>query len=84
MRLKDMLASLQDERAALLAKSAPQRKKRDELLAKLQPLEDELRTVNAKIKDIHGNKLFELDNEIGAVQRGLGAKTLSARSDAKK
>ena len=78
MRVDELLREKQDERAALLAKSAPLRAKRDKLRAKIQPLEDEMRLLNLQIKETHGEKLFELENEIGALQRALGAKQFSA------
>ncbi len=71
MRVADLLKSMQDERAALMLKSAPFRLKRDALLKKLQPLEAELRQVNEQIKDIEGATLFDLDQQIGALARSI-------------
>lgn len=81
MRVADLLVSLKEERAALLLKTAPLRDAREKLRAKLQPLEDQMRAMNIQIREMEGSKLFELDNEIGALTRSLKTtKQLSAES----
>lgn len=83
MRVNDLLISMQEEKAALLLKSAPFRKKREDLLKKLQPMEAELRQVNEQIKSIEGATLFDLDQQIGALTRSLKTTTsFSAESAA--
>jgi uncharacterized coiled-coil DUF342 family protein len=78
MRLDEILAQKKQELAALTAKTAPLRAKRDKLRDKLAPMEAELRELNQQIKQVEGNTLFDLHNDIGALQRGLGAKSLRA------
>ena len=82
-QLRDELAGtrkkLEDEKAAILARSAPLHGKRAKLLEKIQPLEAELRKVNAEIKAIEQPAIVEVGNQIAAIARAQGATTLKAR-----
>ena len=70
--LTKMLDAAKAEKAELVAKVAPLRERREALIEKIRPLEKEQRAIEAEIKAINGNKLFELDNTIAALHRALG------------
>ena len=75
--LEPRIAELEATRKDVLAKSAKLHEQRKALLAKIQPLEAELREVNAKIKAVEQPAIREAGNELAAIARALGAKTLS-------
>lgn len=77
---KVLFDKLKAERDAIEAKVAPLRAKRDALVGKMQPLEDEARALQAQIKEVQGERTFELDMQISALARALGARTLTAES----
>lgn len=74
--LAPLKASLEAERDEILAASAPLREKRDALVAKIQPLEAQLRDVDDQITAIEQPKLREVGNELAGIARQLGAITL--------
>jgi peptidoglycan hydrolase CwlO-like protein len=76
-QLRKAMADLQAEREKILAKSAPIREKRDKLRDKMAPMEAELRAHNQQIKELEQNRVFEIDNQIAALARGMGARSLS-------
>jgi uncharacterized coiled-coil DUF342 family protein len=65
------------EREKLVAKAAPLRKRRDALVAKIQPLEAELRDLNQQIAKVERPRLAEIDNQRAALARAMGARSLS-------
>lgn len=70
--------ALQAEREAVVAKLAPLRAKRDKLRDELSKKEADLRAMNKQLLESDENRrLFELDNQIGALARGMGAKSMS-------
>lgn len=80
--IEDRGKELEREAAAIEAKAAPLREKRDALRAKLQPLEAEERELNAQIKALEQPRLSNVKNELAAVARSLGAKSIQAASAA--
>jgi len=75
--LWNLFQELQAEKEALRSKSQPIRDKRDKLQEKLQPIEDEMRELAKQFKAIEGTRMFELDQQIGAIARAMGGKTMS-------
>jgi uncharacterized coiled-coil DUF342 family protein len=75
--IKATLRVLQTERNTILEQSGPLREQRDRLLAKLQPELDKIKELEKQYRAIEGTKLADIDNQIGALQRILGAKTFS-------
>jgi septal ring factor EnvC (AmiA/AmiB activator) len=82
MEVKDHLKAAQDaldaDRKKVLDAAAPLHERRAALLKKIQPLEAELRKVNAEIKEAE-KPLRAIGNQIAAVARANGARTLKAR-----
>lgn len=74
--LRAMMTKLQEERAAIVAKSAPLREAREALRVEMEPLEAKLRELNASIKDVELPRLFDIDNQIGALARAMGGRSL--------
>jgi uncharacterized coiled-coil DUF342 family protein len=74
--VKELIGSLEARRKAVLDKSAPFHAKRDELLKRLHPLEVELRELDRQIKAIEQPGVRDLGNQIAALHRAIGAKTL--------
>lgn len=68
---------LQEEKAAILAKSGPLREERDALRAQMAPLEAQLRALDAEIKRVEQPRLFQVDNQIAALAKGMGGKRMS-------
>lgn len=77
-RLRALQEKAKKEREAVLAAVAPLHAKREALLAQIQPLEADLRTVNAEIKAAEQPALQNLGNEIAALAKAMGAKSLAA------
>ena len=79
MDMTDTLKTLRDEltvqRDAIEAGLTSTRAKRDALVAKIQPIEAELRIVNAEIKAGEA-PLHDIGNQLAEIARVLGAKTL--------
>lgn len=75
-KLKGVLAELEIEKAGILSKSKPFHDKRAELVAKIQPLEAEMRAVDVEIKKLERPRLPEVCREIAQVHRALGAKSI--------
>lgn len=69
-------AALDAERDALLAQIAPLHEQRDALIAQIQPLEAQLRKVQQQIKAIEQPRLRDIGNELAAIARALGARSL--------
>jgi uncharacterized coiled-coil DUF342 family protein len=76
-KLEKLREELLADRKNVTDKSAPHRAERDRLLKKIQPLEDELRVVNQKIKKIEQPALGEIDTQIGKIAVALGGRSLS-------
>lgn len=77
--LQDHFDALKARKAKVEAALAPVIAQRDALRDKLAPLEGELRDMNQEIKRVTGEVgLFDLDNEIAALARALGAKSMAA------
>lgn len=75
--LAPLRAQLEAERDTILKQSAALHAKRAELVAQIQPLEAKLREVDAAIDKIEQPRLREVGNELAAIARQLGAKTLT-------
>lgn len=76
--LDSFLSLLQAEKSEILAKSTPLRAERDALLASIQTTLDQIRKLEKEYKAIEQPRLAELDNQISAVVRAKGAKTMSS------
>lgn len=68
--LRKRYLELKDLRAGILRITDPLDAKRDKLLERLQPLENELRELDEQRKKAR-EPLFEIDNEIGRIARML-------------
>jgi septal ring factor EnvC (AmiA/AmiB activator) len=76
-QLREAMAGLQAEREKVTASLAPLRDKRDKLRDKIAGLEADLRAINKELLGSPENqRLFELDNQIGALARGMGARSM--------
>lgn len=64
-----LLAKLEAERDALRAKTDPLRAKRDAIIAEIQPKENEARELARQIREINGDRAFQLDKEIGQLSK---------------
>lgn len=80
--LEDRQRELETQVAAIEAKAAPLRAERDALRAKLQPGEAKERELNAAIKALEQPELSNVKNELAAVARALGAKSMKAAAAA--
>lgn len=72
-----MRSDLEVERTSLLHQSAPHRKHREDLLAKIQPLEAQLREVDGRIKEIERPRLAEIDGQLGKLAVAMGGKAMN-------
>lgn len=63
------------EKAAVLEKSAPLRAEREALQAEIAPAEARIREITKEIREVENNRVFELDNQISALARGMGGKS---------
>lgn len=79
-KLLKLMADLKEERATLVAKSSPLRKKRDALKQSIAQEEAQIYDLNQAIKQTEGSRLYELDMEIAALAKATGARTMSAQS----
>lgn len=69
--LKAARKALEEERAKILSQLAPLHARRDALIAQMQPMEKELREVQAQIKSVEQPKLREIGNQIAAIVRAF-------------
>lgn len=74
--LRKSFNDLQRKKEALQKKSEPLYKERQKLLDKIQPLEVELREINKKIQKIERPHLGNLDNQISAIARAMGGRSM--------
>jgi chromosome segregation ATPase len=72
-----VLKTLTDEKAALASQSAPLREQREAIRDQIRPLDAQERELNAQIKAIELPRMAELDNQISALHRGMGARKMS-------
>ena len=76
--LRERLAELKDLKAGIELELEPLDKRREKILAKLQPLEAELRDLD-KERRAAREPLFDIDNEISTITRLLpGDRTIPA------
>lgn len=75
--LRKTFNELQAKKAAIQKKSAPLYEKRQKLLDQVQPLEVKLREINKEIQKIERPHLGELDNQISAIARAMGGRSMS-------
>jgi len=69
---------LQREKAGLMESTAVMRERRAELQRLMVPYEKELRELTLAINTIERPRLAEIDNQIGALSRGVGGAAMSA------
>src|ERR1700749_397496 len=74
--LRKSFNALQAKKEVLQKKSAPLYKEREALLKKIHPLEDELREINKKIQKIERRHLGNLDNQISAIAKAMGGRSM--------
>jgi hypothetical protein len=67
---------LKSEKAAIQERSAGLREQREVLRRKIAPLEAQTRELDKQIKAIELPRLFEIDNQIAALARAMGAKSV--------
>lgn len=70
-KTEKLLETLKADRAALLEKSAPLRKARDEIVAKIQPEENRVRELGKEIAKIEQPHLADLDKQIATLEKAL-------------
>jgi hypothetical protein len=68
---------LKSEKAAIQERSAGLRSEREALRQKVAPLEAEMRDLDKQIKAIEGPRLFDIDNQIAALARAMGARSVA-------
>lgn len=72
---QQLFEHLRQEKAALEAVVNPLRDRIDELQQQIHPVIEEQRALAEQIQE-HTPRLVELDNQIGALARAMGARTL--------
>lgn len=72
-RKADLLAT----RERLQQQLAPLQAEYDALLAKIQPLEAQLRELGKRIKALEQPAARDIGNELAAIERAIGARTLT-------
>lgn len=75
--LMAMMQKLRSERKQIEEAAAPSRRVREQLVSQIQPLEEELRRVDAQIASIERPRLGEIDNQIAALARSMGGRAMS-------
>lgn len=75
--VKTLLEFLKAEKAKIETQTTPLRQKRDELLASVKPILDQVAKLEAQYREIEQPRLGELDNQISALVRILGARRMS-------
>lgn len=75
--LRKMQAGLIQERDALVSKFQPYTDKREALAKQIQPLSKEQKLIDDKLKAEFRPRKVELDNQIAALARAMGAKSMS-------
>jgi chromosome segregation ATPase len=76
-QLRALFNDLQEEKAAIQAKSAPLRKRYDELAAQIAPLETEQRAVAEQFIAIERPRLAEIDTQLSGLTRAMGGRRMS-------
>ena len=74
--LRSQFDALQKERAELAAKAAPLRERYNALAKQIAPVEAEMRELANQFKAIEQPRLAELDNQIGALARAMGGRSI--------
>lgn len=72
-----LLDFLKKEKDKIQEQTCPMRAERDKLLASVQPTLDKIRELEDKYLAIERPRLAELDNQISALCRVLGARRMS-------
>jgi hypothetical protein len=72
-----LIASLQSERSAILAKSQPHRDLYNALAAQIAPIEAEQRNASEQFFAIERPRLGEIDNQLSALNRAIGGRFVS-------
>lgn len=75
--LKKMLATLQAEKDEILSRSIPLRAERDALIAEMAPLLAKEKEIIQQYLAIERPRLSELDNQIAALAKAMGGRSLS-------
>lgn len=79
--LTPIVKKLEQERDAIQKKAEPYRNQREELLRQIQPLEVKLRKVDEKIKEIERPRLPEINNELGALAKAMGGRSMNENNE---
>jgi chromosome segregation ATPase len=74
-QLQDLFDALREQKADLERIVNPLRERHDELQRQMHPLIEEQRVLAEEIKR-HMPQMVELDNQIGALARAMGARTI--------
>lgn len=80
-RLNALRTQLEGERDAVLRQTAPLYREREALVAKIQPLEDQLRKVDEKIKEAEA-PMYEIGNGLAQLARATGSKVITNGQEA--
>jgi hypothetical protein len=75
--LKAIFLRLQGEKQAITAKVQPLRAERDTLANEMHALRTKIRDLDDKIKAIERPALIDIDNQLGALARGMGGRAMS-------
>lgn len=75
--VRALFRALQEEKAALLARTAALHQRYDELQATIAPLEAEQREVARQFHAIERPRLGEIEQQLSALARAMGGRRLS-------
>lgn len=78
--LRALFDQLREEKEELMAVSTPLRAERDSLLASIQPTLDAIKALEKQVRVIEQPRLADLDNQIGALARAMGGRSMSNES----
>lgn len=76
---QELFDSLREQKAELEAIVGPLRERYDELQQKMHPYVVEQRAIGLQIR-AHMPRMMELDNQIGALARAMGARTVGGQA----
>jgi uncharacterized coiled-coil DUF342 family protein len=72
---------LQSEADAIERRSLLLREERDGIAEDIKPHLDRIRELNEEIRSVEGTRLAELKNQIGALARAMGGRSMSQSSE---
>lgn len=73
----DQFQKLIAEQEAIESQTAPLRKERDGLLVEMQPIQEKVKGLTARIKEIQGTRYIEVLNQKAALAKAMGGRQMS-------